>query len=1105
MKALRIVGIFMAVNFMLVSAVLGQDLKKHLSKGIELYKKGDFTGAVSQYRKVVDILKKGKNLPGAQQIQMNIGIIYLKQKQYVKAVEELEAALALYKKPDKKLNLKLNKTLATAHYKAGNYALRANILEGLLKKYKKLDDKTRADILAELGDSYRRNEIYSKAIDYYQQSLKYYKKLKDTRSQALILTAMGQSQAKLGDFDPSIKSLDAALPLSKKLGNHQGIAEIYSNLGIAYWDLGEYPKALEYLAKAKKVESKENLKRNLGADYNNEGLVYKSAGNYPKAIGAIDISIKIAREIKDEKSEAIALSNHALINRILGKNEAAMKDYQAALKIYQRVKFKEGTASCYLGLGKLYEVDRLDYQKAYEYYQKALNIYRQLGNIAYQAEALNQIGGVLKKGIDRKRTTRDLLFEDDGPVFIKMPSAKAKTESLKAYREALKLATKVGKKEAIWSAQQGIGYALKSQGKEKEAFKYYKDAIDTVVSIRGSDSDSELMGDYLKDKEDLFTEAIEVASALYAKTKDKKYLWHQMEYQEIYKNEVMKNAMTTANLEYKEPQKANLFETLKRKIAQVKKLEQLKARNQNVLSRKPKSDKRMAEKEELGQKKKAVAANNEEVAAKAEKLRITIKELLSKWKEKYPDDEGMFNSAANIKLDEIQHLLTKDTALISYFPLDQILNIVCVTKDDIVSAQYPISNKDLTNLIGNEFNVKNIEKYARKIGKFGKGKKYEGQEVEYYKRCIIVLNKLYEILINPIQATIENKSKLVIVPAKHVAYVPFAALVKNIDEQNEPHFLIYDKTISYMRMSYFTLEKYKSKTNIPFNQYSLIAVGNPEHQKLSEPKNGDTYGLPSLDGAEKEVDKITSVSVKHKLKGTVILKGAEATETAWKNEVKGTKFNIMYFATHGVPYAEVVWGQRNLEKHKLNIDPKYKTYYDFVSGEFTSKSPLNGYLLMGYSNAGSDNGVLTLGEILTMDEAVFSNAEIAVLSACNTAVTFPGKVLKDKKLREALEQEFTSDAVAQELKEFGLLPGVDQICLADTFMRKFKYVVGTLWFAEDQTTQEIMSEFFSNLANFDTPEAMRQAQLGYLKRNTYEYTQFPRHPYFWAVSGIFGQ
>ncbi|MBC8434171.1 MAG: CHAT domain-containing protein, partial [Desulfobacterales bacterium] len=66
-------------------------------------------------------------------------------------------------------------------------------------------------------------------------------------------------------------------------------------------------------------------------------------------------------------------------------------------------------------------------------------------------------------------------------------------------------------------------------------------------------------------------------------------------------------------------------------------------------------------------------------------------------------------------------------------------------------------------------------------------------------------------------------------------------------------------------------------------------------------------------------------------------------------------------------------------------------------------------------------------------------------------------------------------------------------------------VVGTLWFAEDQTTQEIMSEFFSNLANFDTPEAMRQAQLGYLKRNAYEYTQFPRHPYFWAVSGIFGQ
>jgi len=470
MKQLRIVGVFLVASFLMVSAVWGQGLQKHLNKGNALYKNGDLTGAVTEYRKVVEILKKGKNPAGAQQIQMNIGIIYLKQGQYAKAAEELETAVSLNKKPDKALDLKLNKTLATAHYKAGNYATRASILEALLKKYKKIDNKTRADLLAELADSYRRNEIYSKAIDYYQQALKYYKESKDTGNQVLILTAMGLSRAKLGDFDVAIENLETALPMTEKLDKHQSTAEIYSNLGIIYWDLGEYTKAFKYLTMAKKVEDKEDLKRNLGADFNNEGLVYKSAGNYPKALGAIEMSIEIAREIKDEKSEAIALSNLALINRILGKNEDAMKDYRAALKIYDRVKFKEGMASCYLGLGKLYEIDRLDYQKAYEYYQKALDIYRELGNIAYQAEALNQIGRVLKRGIDRKRTTRDLIFEDDGPVFIEMSSAKAKDESLKAYREALKLAEKVGKKEAVWSAQQGIGYALKGAGKRKRGF-----------------------------------------------------------------------------------------------------------------------------------------------------------------------------------------------------------------------------------------------------------------------------------------------------------------------------------------------------------------------------------------------------------------------------------------------------------------------------------------------------------------------------------------------------------------------------------------------------------------------------------------------------------
>ena len=1097
MKSLRIVGIILAVNLMLVSAAWGQNLKKHLSMGNQLYKKGDITGAVTQYRKVVDILKKGKNPAGAQQIQMNIGIIYLKQKQYVKAVEELEAALALYKKPDKKLDLKLKKTLATAHYKAGNYALRANILEGLLKKYKKLDNKTRADILAELGDSYRRNEIYSKAIDYYQQSLKYYNKLKDTRSQALILTVMGQSQSKLGDFDASIKSLDAALPLSKKLGNHQGIAESYSNLGIVYWDLGEYPKALEYLAKAKKVESKENLKRNLGADYNNEGLVYKSAGNYPKAIGAIDTSIKIAREIKDEKSEAIALSNHALVKRILGKNEDAMKDYQAALKIYQRVKFKEGTASCYLGLGKLYEVDRLDYQKAYEYYQKALKIYRQLGNIAYQAEALNQIGRVLKKGIDRKRTTRDLIFEDDGPVFIEMPPSKAKAESLKAYREALKLATKVGKKEAIWSAQQGIGYALKTQGKEKESFKYYEDAIATVISIRGSDSDSELMGDYLKDKEDLFTEAIEVASALYAKTKDKKYLESQMEYQEIYKNEVMKNALMTAKPLFEDPSKAKLFTALTQTLTKKKKLDEANSRLINAQSKQG-AGKTKTEQAEQAKKKLEIKQEAEKVKAKSRKLEGSFKKLLAKWKKQYPNDIEIFSSAAKVDLNMLQKNIKSDEAIIQYFPLSEKLIIICITSDGVTVAEVPKSYKYFAELIRDKFMSDNIEIAGRYNADTS-----QTSEKYYFDEANAILHELYNLLIAPVEASIENKSKLVFIPSKYLSYIPFSALVQGFDENRQPRFLVYDKTVSSIRLSFFKGAK-ASSNNLP-GEKDIIAIGNPYHKDL-RPLS------PRLKGAEMEV---TALSDIFKKRPPIILIGEAATESKWKDLISEKSFEIFYFATHGVPFGEVLWGNnyaktliKKFEKddNQKNIDALNR-YLAFTKKTFTSKSPLFGYLYMSYTGKEKDDGVLTLKEILELPEPYFARAKVAILSACNTAVTYSPKVSKD------IRKELEKDSVAKELVSSGWSPGVDQICLTDTFMkRKFDCVMGTLWFADDNATAFIMRRFVENLKQDSGPEALRKAQLEYLRKTPSEfeslgldYTTIPKHPFYWACGAIFGR
>jgi tetratricopeptide (TPR) repeat protein/CHAT domain-containing protein len=1081
-KILRFMAVWVIMAMVLAPAVWAQDLEKHLNQANALYKQKKYEGAIGELRQALKILKEGGNPAGAQQIQMNIGINYIKLEKYAEAAKELEDAKGLYKTPDPKIDLRLNTLLAMAHYNMGNYALRASILEGLLKKYKNIDDATKADMWAQLGDSYRRNEIHSKAVYCYGQALTILKKLDDKPKQALVLTAMGLSQSKLADFDAAAKSLNAALELAKGLDNLQNTAETFSNLGIVHWDQGEYDKALEYITEAKKVETDNNLKKNLGADFNNEGLIYKSAGNYDKALASIEMSIKIAREINDKRSEAIALSNRGLILRIQGSNAEAVKDYQAALKIYESVKFKEGTASCYLGLGKLYEVVDRDYKKALDHYEKALALYQELGNLAYQAETLNQIGRVLKRSVEPDRATRDLVFEEEQPQVIQMSPQEAAEKSLAAYKEALELAQRVNKKEAIWSAQQGIGYALQAQGKDEEALKYYRSAVDTVINIRGGDGESELLANYMNDKDDLFTEAIELLAGLYSKTKKDEYLQLQMEYQEIYKNEVMKVAMTGARLEYEDKNKAGLMDKLNKALAQKDKLDQLAGTQESIMAQEPKDE---AAKPEFEERKKMVAAEKKHVEVRAKKLETSIAQLLKQWKTKYPSDAGMFDSSAKVNMKALQKGLAPNEALIQYFPLPDKLSILCLTKEEILTADYPISYKDLALMIE--------QKFTAGVDQFQNKWKDAKETKDDYLQFAKVLNEFYGILLKPVEKAIAEKERIIVVPSKAISYIPFAALVSEFESDGQPHYVVQDRTVSYIRLSFLKTGTAKRKA-VPFNQYKILAIGNPTHNILK-------VSLPPIKGTEVEVQNLTQVTEKAKMKPPVTLMQKEATEDTWREMVLKEKFNVMYFATHGVPFAEVIWLKRKIESSsKEKIRQRFSQYMQFVQNEFKSKSPLYGFLYMAYEKPGGQNGVLTLKEIMELPESVFSQAEIAVLSACNTAVTFSPKVDKD------IREEMTGKDVSRELVEEGWTPGVDQICLTDTFMkRNFRYVMGTFWAAPDDATQFIVSQFFNGLIEHDPPEAFRQAQLAFLKDPSFIEGNAPAHPYFWAVGALYGR
>jgi CHAT domain-containing protein len=72
--------------------------------------------------------------------------------------------------------------------------------------------------------------------------------------------------------------------------------------------------------------------------------------------------------------------------------------------------------------------------------------------------------------------------------------------------------------------------------------------------------------------------------------------------------------------------------------------------------------------------------------------------------------------------------------------------------------------------------------------------------------------------------------------------------------------------------------------------------------------------------------------------------------------------------------------------------------------------------------------------------------------------------------------------------------------------KKFRNVYGTLMFADDTTSSIIVPGFMTNKRDMPAAQALRKAQLDYLQNPPkLDYSNYPRHPYYWAFGNIFGQ
>jgi len=270
----------------------------------------------------------------------------------------------------------------------------------LLKKDK--EDTNKVIHLNKLSREYIIIGIYDSTIYYGNQAIALCDKILNPKSVILNLRAsayntIGVVYRQQGDYPKGLDYFFKALKMYEELGNKNGIAISYGNIGILYWYQEDFQKTLDYYFKALKIGEELGDKVRIAIQLGNIGLVYSNQGDYPKALDYYFKALKLDEELGNKQLQINALGNIAIVyndqaskleqsknaDSIAYREELynkALDYYFKALKIAEELGDKKGVAVNLGNIGSLY-IDTKKYKEAEKYLSDALKLDKELGDL----------------------------------------------------------------------------------------------------------------------------------------------------------------------------------------------------------------------------------------------------------------------------------------------------------------------------------------------------------------------------------------------------------------------------------------------------------------------------------------------------------------------------------------------------------------------------------------------------------------------------------------------------------------------------------------------------------------------------------------------------
>lgn len=232
--------------------------------------------------------------------------------------------------------------------------------------------------LAELYEGMAR---YADALPLYRRALVIVDQGPDHPSTATSLSNLAGLYRTMGRYEQALPLAQRALVILEKSNGpeHPSTGIGLNNLAALYQDMGRFEQALSLYQRALAISEKERGSDHLitGIGLNNLAELYRIMGSYDQALPLCQRALAIAEKAKgpEHPRTGIHLNNLALLYQVMGRYEQALQLAKRALVISDKAEGPEhpSTGARLHNLARLYK-DMASYEQALPLYQRALSI-----------------------------------------------------------------------------------------------------------------------------------------------------------------------------------------------------------------------------------------------------------------------------------------------------------------------------------------------------------------------------------------------------------------------------------------------------------------------------------------------------------------------------------------------------------------------------------------------------------------------------------------------------------------------------------------------------------------------------------------------------------